>query len=216
MAFQSQVYTSVAPGVPGDLATPDQAIYQAQQYTAEADCKVGNFCFAGTDAATQAKPGAVSGLPLGLVQRVINYVNYSVTSNGTLVVPAGNTLTVAVLGDFFVKTSTQATVGQAVFASLTDGSISTASSGSTVAGSVETAWRVVTAGAANSTIIISNWSIAATNAASIGGTVAASQITGTLGVAHGGTGLTTLGTAGQVLKTNAGATAMEWAADATE
>ena len=40
-------------------------------------------------------------------------------------------VTVAVLGDFWVKTKTNATVGQAVFASLTDGSISCAASGTT-------------------------------------------------------------------------------------
>lgn len=38
--------------------------------------------------------------------------------------------------------------------------------------------------------------------------------TGTLGYAHGGTGLTSLGTALQVLRTNAGASAMEWATPA--
>ena len=216
MGFQSKVYTSVASGVAGDLATPDQAIYQALQYTAEADCTVGNFVFAGTNAGTQAKPGAVSGLPLGLVQRDIVYPNYTLTSAGSLTAPAGSTLTVAVLGDFWVKTKTNATVGQAVFASLTDGSISCAASGTTVSGSVETAWRVKTAGSANDMIVISNWSVAATNAASIGGTVAASQITGTLGVSQGGTGLSSLGTAGQIMKVNAGATALEWAADATE
>lgn len=157
MAFQSQVYTSVAPGVPGDLATPDQAIYQAQNYTAEAACKVGNFCFAGTDAATQAKPSAASGQPIGLVQRVINYVNYDLDSDGTLTVPEGGTLTVAVLGDFWVKTTSAATVGQSVYVSLTDGSISADDAGKTVSGSVETTWKVKTAGSANDMIIISNW-----------------------------------------------------------
>lgn len=38
-----------------------------------------------------------------------------------------------------------------------------------------------------------------------------STATGVLGVAHGGTGLSALGTAGQVLATNSGATAIEWA-----
>lgn len=37
-----------------------------------------------------------------------------------------------------------------------------------------------------------------------------SNVTGTLPYAHGGTGLTTLGTEGQALVTNSGATAMEW------
>lgn len=157
MAFQSQVYTSVAPGVAGDPATPDQAIYQAVNYTAEAACTVGNFCFAGTDAGTQAKPTAASGQPLGLVQRNLSYPNYTITSAGSMTAPQGSTLTVAIMGDFWVKTSTAATVGQSVFASLTDGSISTGSAGATVSGSVETAWKVKTAGDANGLIIISNW-----------------------------------------------------------
>lgn len=157
MGFQKQVYTSVASGVAGDPATPDQAIYQAVNYTAETAVTVGNFVFAGTDPGTQAKASSESDAPIGLVQRNISYVNSDITSAGTLVVPAGSTLTVAVFGDFYVKTKSAATVGQAVYASLTDGSISTAAAGSTVSGSIETAWRVKTAGAANDTIIISNW-----------------------------------------------------------
>mgnify|MGYP001584896825 CR=1 FL=1 len=42
--------------------------------------------------------------------------------------------------------------------------------------------------------------------------IAATQITGALAVANGGTGLTALGTALQVLRVNAGATALEYAA----
>jgi hypothetical protein len=38
-----------------------------------------------------------------------------------------------------------------------------------------------------------------------------STVSGTLGTANGGTGLTTIGTAGQVLKVNSGATALEFA-----
>jgi hypothetical protein len=43
------------------------------------------------------------------------------------------------------------------------------------------------------------------------GEVSASQVTGTLPIANGGTGLSTLGTAGQVLAVNSGATALEYA-----
>ena len=42
------------------------------------------------------------------------------------------------------------------------------------------------------------------------GEVSASQVTGTLPIANGGTGLSTLGTAGQVLTVNSGATALEY------
>lgn len=48
-------------------------------------------------------------------------------------------------------------------------------------------------------------------AANSGGQVALSDTTGTLAVARGGTGLTALGTGSQVLRTNAGATALEYA-----
>jgi len=41
-------------------------------------------------------------------------------------------------------------------------------------------------------------------------TIGVSQLTGTLGVANGGTGLTSLGTAGQVIKVNSGATGLEF------
>ena len=41
----------------------------------------------------------------------------------------------------------------------------------------------------------------------------ATNITGTLGIADGGTGLTSVGSAGQVLKVNSGATGLEWADD---
>ena len=43
----------------------------------------------------------------------------------------------------------------------------------------------------------------------------ASRITGVLGTANGGTGLDTLGTAGQVLKVNSDADGLEWGNDAT-
>ncbi len=41
--------------------------------------------------------------------------------------------------------------------------------------------------------------------------IGVSQLTGTLGVSNGGTGLTSLGTASQVLRVNSGATALEFA-----
>jgi hypothetical protein len=45
-------------------------------------------------------------------------------------------------------------------------------------------------------------------------TIGVSQLTGTLPVANGGTGLTTLGSASQVLRVNSGATALEFATPA--
>lgn len=47
-------------------------------------------------------------------------------------------------------------------------------------------------------------------------TIGVSQLTGTLGVANGGTGLTSLGTASQVLRVNSGATALEFASASSD
>lgn len=157
MGMQTQVYRTTAPGVAGDPATPDQMVYQPINFTAEGDVTVGNFVFPSTTAPETHAVAAGTGEPLGLVQRELNHFNYDLTSPGTLVLPEGSTLAVAVRGDFWVVTTTAATVGQAVFASETDGSISTDDAGATVSGSVETKWRVKTAGDANDLIIISAW-----------------------------------------------------------
>ena len=155
MGFQKKVELYTAPAVAGDMATPDQAIYQALNFTAEEDVNVGTFVFAGTDAAHQAKQGGST--VLGFVQRVINYVNYDITSAGSMKLVEGSTLTVAVKGDFWAKTLTTATVGQKVYVNTTDGTIKTDATGQTVSGHVETDWIVKTAGAANDLIVISNW-----------------------------------------------------------
>ena len=91
---------------------------------------------------------------LGFVERVINYVNYELFSDGTLTVPAGSNLTVAVKGDYWAVSTTKATVGQAVLASTADGSIST---GTPDATHLDTGWVVKTPGEIGEPIIISNW-----------------------------------------------------------
>jgi len=220
MGFQKQVNLYVAPGVAGDPATPDQSIYQPMNFTAEADCEVGCFVFAGTDAETQCKPGGVA--LLGLARRNLSYFNYDVKSGASMKIPAGATVTVALRGDYWVKTLTAASVGQAVFASSTDGSIKTGASGADIDGYVETTWRVKTAGAANDLIVISNWAdqVGAASgdisAAISAATINATQLSGTVSIENGGTGLSELGSAGQVLKVNSGGDGLEYSSDLTE
>ena len=93
---------------------------------------------------------------MGFVVRVLEYPNYNLTSEGTLQVPSGYGLSVAVKGAFYAVSTTAATVGQAVFASETDGSISTDEVGGSVSGSVETDFIVKQGGAAGDLIVISN------------------------------------------------------------
>lgn len=76
-------------------------------------------------------------------------------------VPKDSALTVAVRGDYWVVSSTAATVGQAVLASTADGSISTGTADAT---HIDTGWVVKTAGAAGEPIIISNWNSMARSA----------------------------------------------------
>lgn len=160
MPLQSKVGLSVAAGVAGDKATPGQSVYTPLNPLAAVALPVGGFVFPVVDEdgvidntiATNVAGDATE--ILGFVERVINYVNYDLTDNGTLTVPAGSALTVAVRGDYWAVSSTAAIVGQAVLASTADGSIST---GTPDATHIDTGWVVKTAGEAGEPILISNW-----------------------------------------------------------
>ena len=163
MPLQSQVNLSVAPGVAGDKATPDQSIYTPLNPLAAVALPVGRFVFPVVDsgAIDNTRATNVAGTAtavLGFVERVINYVNYEIFSDGTLTVPEGSNLTVAVKGDYWAVSTTKATVGQAVLASTADGSISTGTPDGT---HLDTGWVVKTPGEIGEPIIISNWGQAA-------------------------------------------------------
>ena len=158
MALQSSVALYAPVAVPGQAATPDQSIYTAKTYLADDTngVTVGQFVWLDSDG-NASNTQVASTLPLGLAERVLDVPNYTVTSEGTMVVPPTMPVIVAVKGDYYVKTLTAATVGQAVFAML-DGTVKTAASGSSVTDGIETSWRVKTASSANDIILISNWS----------------------------------------------------------
>lgn len=196
MPLQKQVDLYRAQGVPGDKATPDQSVYAPVNPLAAVALPVGRFVFpvvsSGTIDNTQATnvAGDASEV-LGFVERVITYVNYDVFSDGTLVVPEGAGLTVAVRGDYWATSTTAATVGQKVLASTADGSIST---GTPDATHLDTGWVVKTPGGIGEPIIISNWGpvVAAGSGADTSNLMQKdfSNATGALSVEHGGTGAT--------------------------
>jgi hypothetical protein len=150
---QSQVYTSVARGVPGAKADMNTFDYYPLSLTAETDITAGTFVWLGTDPETQADYGG-EGAPIGFVERAIVYPNYDVLGAGDLEIQEGETLTVATSGCFWARTTGTAAAGQAVFAKTSDGTVSAAASGSTVSGSVETGWSVISGGEAGDAIMI--------------------------------------------------------------
>ena len=156
MAFpQNKVGMAYAAGVAGDKATLNPCVYLDYNPLAAEDSEinVGNFCFdAGDHLATHE--GTANEI-LGFVQRNLSYSGYGV--GASLQVPEGFALNVVRNGDMFAVSSTVATVGQKVFASLTDGSISTGAEGAAIAGAAETAWWVSEGGAVGDLIVISCW-----------------------------------------------------------
>lgn len=187
--LQSQVNTDLAAAVPGQKATPDQSIYTPNNFVAgQNGTQVGTFCWI-----DGSNPGAVDGTtsgadaPLGFVERVISTYMYDVTESGTLTVPAGQAVTVAVRGDYWVQTTESATVGGQVYVDKTNGNILSAvgSNGIACPG-----WVFRTAGDADDMVIISNWGVAPAAAAAATGAVDLSNVTGTLAIANGGTGAT--------------------------
>lgn len=213
--LQKSVNLYPAPAVQGDRASQNPFVYTPQNYLAGAPITVGTFVW---ESSEDTNPKQVlntgTGAPLGFVERIQNVFNYDLTSEGTLVIPEGAPMTaVALRGDFWVVADTTVTVGMAIFASTTNGAVKFATAGSTQSGYVETPYKAMTAGAQGDMIIISNAAaVVAAQTSDLSGYAKAdlSNITGQLPIANGGTGVTAVGTAGQVLTTNSGANGTEW------
>lgn len=159
MAFQQKtVNTYPGIGIPGAYAAINPIVSTAKGYVASAACNIGGFVWA--DADKKGKEGCVKPTgtcrPLGFaVREITNPLGIDVEASNT--VPVGYPVSVEVKGDFFAVTTTDATVGQKVFAVLADGTIKTGDAQETVEGAVETDFEVIQAGAAGDVIIISNW-----------------------------------------------------------
>lgn len=159
MAFQKTVNTYPGIGIPGAYAAINPIVSTAKGYVASAACNIGGFVWADADA-DKKKEGCVkptgTGRPLGFaVREITNPLGIDVEASNT--VPVGYPVSVEVKGDFFAVTTTDATVGQKVFAVLANGTIKTGDAQTTVEDAVETDFEVIQAGAAGDVIIISNW-----------------------------------------------------------
>lgn len=212
---QKTVNMYPAAAVQGDRASQNPFVYTPQNYLAGTNgVTVGTFVW---ESSEEGDPKQVvntgTGAPLGFVERILANYNYDLTSEGTMLIPEGGLVTVALRGDFYVAADTTVTVGMAVFASTTNGAVKFATAGSTQSGYVETPYKAMTAGAQGDMIIISNAAaVVAAQTSDLSGYAKAdlSNVTGQLPIANGGTGVTAVGTAGQVLTTNSGANGTEW------
>lgn len=157
MAFQKTVNTYPGIGIPGAYAAINPIVSTAKGYVASAACNIGGFVWADDSKAGCVKPTATgTDRPLGFaVREITNPLGINVEASN--VVPVGYPVSVEVKGDFFAVTTTDATVGQKVFAVKADGTIKTGAAQENVEGAVETDFEVIQAGSANDVIIISNW-----------------------------------------------------------
>lgn len=151
--YQQEVGKYNKAAIAGDRANQQEVIYTPINLVTPADLgtavavKVGNFAWRkGADQAV----GAGAGAPVGFVERVQNYQYYDIDSEGTLVVPNGAAVEIAVKGDFFVQADASVSVGDTVYANNTTGAATFSSSGAT-----DTGFKAFTAGASGDMVIIS-------------------------------------------------------------
>lgn len=160
MPYQKQINAYPAAGVAGDKANLNTHVYTTRNYFAEGPVTVGNFVWEGTDPERQATAtGSADKNLIGIVERIICYWDPDIFSGGTLTVPDKTEITVCVKGDYKAATTTEATYGQAVFATLAGGAPVYGTAGGTVEGAIETPWVVKGAAPAGEVALISNWSV---------------------------------------------------------
>ena len=149
MALQSVVNNEYALGTPGCKATPDQSIYTVENYfVASGGVKAGSFAW--LDSAGELV-NTGSGTPVGFVQRDVYYPMMTIADGG-MVIPEGESATVAKKGDYYAQMVASCTAGQTVY--VTQSATLTTTSAS---GLIDTGWKVAVGAASGGTCIISNW-----------------------------------------------------------
>lgn len=156
--FQSVINQYPAPGIEGGFAgTNPHATYlagEAALVAGSSGLTVGRFAW---DAAGVAS-NAGSGVPSGFVHRDGQASITVWLGQASNLIQPGREVTLMVAGDFWARTSTAATRGQKIFASLTTGQIQTGAAGATISGYIETPFKAGSACDANELVKISTWS----------------------------------------------------------
>ncbi|EQA7425222.1 structural cement protein Gp24 [Yersinia enterocolitica] len=156
--FQNSINQYPAPGVEGSFAsTNPHATYLAGEgalVAGDDGLTVGRFAWDVSGVASNAGTGA----PSGFVHRDGQASITVWLAEASMLIQPGREVTLMTAGDFWAKTSTIATRGQKIFASITTGEIQTGAAGATVAGYVETNFFVGSTAAAGERVKITTWS----------------------------------------------------------
>ena len=156
--FQNAINQYPAPGVEGGFAsTNPHATFTAGEAALVAGTNgltVGRFAWAVDNVASNAGTGA----PSGFVNRDGQASITTWLGQASNLIQPGREVTLMVAGDFWARTSTAATRGQKIFASLTTGQVQTGAAGATISGYVETPFKAGSACEANELVKISTWS----------------------------------------------------------
>ena len=156
--FQSVINQYPAPGVEGDFASanPNASLLAGEGalVTGTSGVTVGRFAWAVAGVVSNAG----SGVPSGFVHREGQASIVTWLAESSMLIQPGREVTLMTRGDFWARTSTVATVGQKVFASLTTGQVQTGAAGATISGYIETPFVVGSAAAANELVMIGTWS----------------------------------------------------------
>jgi hypothetical protein len=156
--FQSVINQYPAPGIEGGFAsTNPHATYLAGEAALVAGTNgltIGRFAWDVNGVASNAGTGA----PSGFVHRDGQAVITTWLGDASNVIQSGREVTLMVAGDFWARTSTAATRGQKIFASITTGQIQTGAAGATIAGYAETNFEAGSVAAAGELVKISTWS----------------------------------------------------------
>lgn len=158
MTFQTTVNAVQAPAVAGDFASANpRASVVAGPATLVAGtggATVGRFGWADANGLVT---NAGSGVPTGFIHRDMQALITTYPADSSMVIPAGNPVTLFKQGEFWAKSLTAATIGQKVFASNTDGTVKTGAAGATISGYTETGWFVDSTVLINELVKISTW-----------------------------------------------------------
>ena len=147
--YQQSVAKYNTEAIPGDRAnnqeviyTPENLVTRPELGTAYAAVQVGGFAWKDSNGNAV---GNGSGAPVGFAERVQNYHFYDMTEEGTLVVPNGAAVELAVKGDFFVQADASTSAGATVYANTSNGA-ATLTSGAGVADTGFKTWNATTSG----------------------------------------------------------------------